>query len=83
VFGEPLVADVERGLEAGGDLWLATDVEEYYGVICELMAAHGHFAEQPIEEPKVPEHDLDYLTNFERKYRIEGRPIYRKHYRLT
>ena len=29
----------------------------------------------------TPEHDLDYLTNFERKYRIEGRPIYRAHYR--
>ena len=40
VFGEPLVADVERTLEAGGDLRVATDVEEYYGVIRALVAEH-------------------------------------------
>jgi tRNA (guanine-N7-)-methyltransferase len=28
------------------------------------------------------ESELDYLTNFERKYRIEGRPIFRAHYIL-
>ena len=33
VFAEPLVADIERGLEPGGDLQVATDVEEYFGVI--------------------------------------------------
>jgi tRNA (guanine-N7-)-methyltransferase len=82
VFAEPLVADVERALEPGGDLWVATDVEEYFGVICELMAAHPRFRDMPPPAPRDPEHDLDYLTNFERKYRIEGRPIYRKHYRL-
>jgi len=27
-------------------------------------------------------HPNDYLTNFERKYRIEGRPIYRASYRM-
>jgi tRNA (guanine-N7-)-methyltransferase len=82
VFAGPLVADVERGLEPGGELWVATDVEEYFGVICALMADHPRFEERPLAEPRAPEHDLDYLTNFERKYRIEGRPIYRKHYRL-
>ncbi len=29
---------------------------------------------------KEPQHDLDYLTNFERKFRKEGRPIYRAVY---
>ena len=47
-----------------------------------LMSAHPEFHSQPIPEPRAPEHDLDYLTNFERKYRIEGRPIYRAYYRL-
>jgi tRNA (guanine-N7-)-methyltransferase len=83
VFGEPLVADVERALEPGGDFWIATDVEEYFGVIRGLVADHPRFREQPAPEPKAPEHDLDYLTNFERKYRIEGRPIYRVHYQLS
>lgn len=82
VFGEPLVCDIERGLEPDGDLHVVTDVEEYFGVICELMGEHPRFRERVLPEPKTPEHDLDYLTNFERKYRLEGRPIYRKHYRL-
>jgi tRNA (guanine-N7-)-methyltransferase len=83
VFCEPLVADVERALEPGGELRVATDVEEYFGVIRGVVAGHPRFREEPVPEPKVPEHDLDYLTNFERKYRIEGRPIYRVHYRLS
>ncbi len=80
VFAEPLVVDIERTLVPGGDLWVATDVEEYFGVIRELVSTHPRFAPQPIAEPGAPEHDLDYLTNFERKYRIEGRPIFRAHY---
>ncbi len=82
VFCEPFVVDVAHALKPGGDFWIATDVEEYYGVMQELMASHPEFSPQSIPEPKDPEHDLDYLTNFERKYRIEGRPIYRAHYRL-
>ncbi|MDR3633880.1 MAG: tRNA (guanosine(46)-N7)-methyltransferase TrmB [Isosphaeraceae bacterium] len=82
VFCEPLVADVERCLEPGGELWVATDVEEYYGVIRELVADHPRFEEQSFPAVTAPEHDHDYLTNFERKYRIEGRPIYRALYRL-
>jgi tRNA (guanine-N7-)-methyltransferase len=83
VFAEPLVADIERALAPGGELRVATDVEEYFGVIRSLVADHPRFQEQPAPEPRVPEHDLDYLTNFERKYRIEGRPIYRVHYLLS
>ncbi len=80
VFAEPLVNDIERTLKPGGSVWLATDVEEYYGVIKDLMHSHEKFIWREIEAPRDPEHELDYLTNFERKYRIEGRPIYRAHY---
>ncbi len=83
VFAEPLVLDIERTLVPGGELHVATDVEEYFGVIRELIAAHPRFAERPLLDVKDPEHDLDYLTNFERKYRIEGRPIYRALYRFV
>lgn len=80
VFAEPLMKDIERTLKPGGSLWIATDVEEYFGVIRDLVSEHTRFTWQELAEPKDPEHELDYLTNFERKYRIEGRPIYRAHY---
>ena len=82
VFAEPLVIAIERTLRPGGDLHVATDVEEYYGVIRSLMETHARFRIQPEPVPNSPEHANDYLTNFERKYRIEGRPIYRAHYRI-
>jgi tRNA (guanine-N7-)-methyltransferase len=82
VFAEPLVVDIERTLVPGGALHVATDVEEYFGVIRDLLGKHPRFREEPAPTPKTPEHDLDYLTNFERKYRIEGRPIWRALYRL-
>jgi tRNA (guanine-N7-)-methyltransferase len=82
VFGEPLVLDLERTLEPGGDLHVATDVAEYFGVIRALMATHPRFQIQAEPVVTTPEHEHDYLTNFERKYRIEGRPIYRAHYRF-
>jgi tRNA (guanine-N7-)-methyltransferase len=81
VFAEPLIVDLERTLVPGGDLHVATDVEDYFRVIRALMATHPRFEVQPEPSPNTPEHDNDYLTNFERKYRIEGRPIHRAHYR--
>ena len=81
VFAEPLVHDLERTLQPGGDLRVATDVRDYFGVIRALIETHPRFEPRPEPEPNTPDHDLDYLTNFERKYRIEGRPIYRAHYR--
>ena len=83
VFGEPLVADVERALVPGGELHVATDVEEYFGVMSSLVATRPRFEPIAPLELGTPESELDYLTNFERKYRIEGRPIFRASYRLS
>jgi tRNA (guanine-N7-)-methyltransferase len=83
VFTDSLVTDVERTLEPRGQLRVASDVEEYFGLIQSLITAHPHFQEVPIPEPKEAQHSSDYLTNFERKYRIEGRPIYRADYVLA
>lgn len=80
VFNEGLVAEVERTLQPGGALHVASDVEEYFLLIRELIAASPRFLERPAPEPGTPEDELDYLTNFERKYRLEGRPIYRAAY---
>ncbi len=34
-----------------------------------------------VEQPAEPAHDLDYLTNFERKFRKQGKEIYRAMFR--
>ena len=82
VFGKPLVMDAERTLIPGAELHVVTDVLEYFGVIQDLMAEHPRFTIQPVPVPPEATHELDYLTNFERKYRLEGRPIYRTLYRF-
>lgn len=83
VFNETLVASIVKTLKPAGELHVATDVEEYFGVIRDLIAAEPRLVE--IEPPPLndPEDNHDYLTNFERKYRIEGRPVYRSSYRLA
>jgi tRNA (guanine-N7-)-methyltransferase len=80
VFTETLIAQIERVLQAGGELHVASDVEEYFTLIRELIAASPRFHQRPAPDVRDPGHDLDYLTNFERKYRIEGRPIFRASY---
>ena len=83
MFCDPFVRDVERALVPGGHFWMATDVADYFAIMNAVMAEHPEFAMQPPPEPTQPEHDLDYLTNFERKYRKEGRPIHRAFAVLT
>ncbi len=83
VFTTEFVSDVARALVDHGDFWFATDVEEYFEVMLAVMTEHPEFSPQPPPLPNEPEHDLDYLTNFERKYRMEGRPIHRAHFRLA
>jgi tRNA (guanine-N7-)-methyltransferase len=80
VFTESLVAEIRRILEPGGQLRVASDVEEYFAVIQDLIAASLQFVELPVPQPNEPRHELDYLTSFERKYLREGRPIFRDIY---
>ncbi len=80
LFTPEFAQECERVLVPGGILYVVTDVEEYFVEIRELVA--GHTAFHVVANPAAPEgsHDLDYLTNFERKFRKEGRPIYRVTY---
>lgn len=73
-------AECERVLRPGGQLHVATDVEEYFAVITSLLAARTLLRPMPPPESKEPEHDLDYLTNFERKSRKRGGPVFRGRY---
>jgi len=60
---------------------VVTDVGDYFAVIKELLQQHTHLKLLPPPDPMEPSHDLDYLTNFERKFRKEGREIYRGVYK--
>jgi tRNA (guanine-N7-)-methyltransferase len=80
VFTPEFAAQCERTLRPGGRLHIATDVGDYFQVMTELLARHTRLLPLPQPEPGTPAHDLDYLTNFERKFRKQGKPIYRALY---
>jgi tRNA (guanine-N7-)-methyltransferase len=68
---------VRDSLLPGGTLHFVTDVADYFDMVRGVMAECPGYAELPPPEENSPQHDMDYLTNFERKFRREGRPIYR------
>jgi tRNA (guanine-N7-)-methyltransferase len=80
VFTPEFVAECARVLAPGGQLLAVTDVEEYSRVIADLLAGHPTLEALPPPAPHEPAHDLDYLTNFERKFRKQARPICRLRY---
>jgi tRNA (guanine-N7-)-methyltransferase len=77
VFTPEFAAGCERVLRPGGVLHVVTDVEEYFGVMRQTVAGHTRLRELPPPPEQAPAHDLDYLTNFERKFRKQGKSIYR------
>jgi tRNA (guanine-N7-)-methyltransferase len=81
LFTEDFAAQCARVLTPGGQLHLASDVEEYFAIITALVERQSGFERLPPPEVKPPAHDLDYLSNFERKYRQQGRPVFRAVYR--
>ena len=80
LFTPEFVAAVARALRPGGRLHFATDVEDYFQRAQQLLRAAPPLHELPPPDAKAPAHDLDYLTNFERKFRKQGKPIYRTCY---
>lgn len=83
VFTEEFAAQCVRVLRPGGRLHLVTDVADYFAMTQELLARQPGVSPLPPPEPKGPEHDMDYLTNFERRFRKQGLPIYRSLYERT
>jgi tRNA (guanine-N7-)-methyltransferase len=83
VFTADFVAECCRILQPGGKLHAATDVPEYADVMMQLLSTQP--ALRPLPQPTAhePAHDLDYLTNFERKFRKQGKPIHRLRYERT
>jgi tRNA (guanine-N7-)-methyltransferase len=80
VFTAEFVRECVRVLRPGGQLHAVTDVAEYAQVMTELLAEQPALRPLPPPEAHEPAHDLDYLTNFERKFRQQGKNIWRKAY---
>jgi tRNA (guanine-N7-)-methyltransferase len=83
VFTAEFVEQASRVLCLDGRLCAATDVEDYYHLMQELLTPRAELGALPPPEPGTPAHDLDYLTNFERKFRKQGKAIYQLCYRKT
>jgi tRNA (guanine-N7-)-methyltransferase len=76
LFTAEFAAECGRVLRPGGRLSLATDVEEYAGRMRQLLAAAPRLRLLPSLDGPAGEG----LTNFERKFRTQGRPIWRMLY---
>ncbi len=75
-----LLENILRATKPGGDskFYWGTDFQEYNEVAQEL------FAETPWLELEIQDAEPTYgiMTNFEKKYREEGRPIYRSVFKI-
>jgi tRNA (guanine-N7-)-methyltransferase len=80
VFTSGFTAAAVRVLALGGRLEVATDVPDYAVMVRELVAGQPALVPLAPPQPGEPRHDLDYLTNFERKFRKQGKPIHRLSY---
>ena len=81
VMNERFARHIERTLQPGGSLHFWSDVEEYFQTTLATLAAMTHLSGPLPVAQRAAEHDLDYRTNFERRVRRAGRPIYRAEFR--
>ena len=77
LFTPEFAGEVARVLQPGGVLHFASDVPDYFEMVTTTLAAEPRFSPLPPPGESAPQHDMDYLTNFERKWRQMGRPIFR------
>lgn len=77
VLNESFLKDTVRTLQPQGRFHFWTDVQEYFEATLEMIADKTPLV-GPLEvAEKVPEHDLDYRTHFERRTRLVKRSVYR------
>ena len=69
------LAACERVLRRDGPLRVVTDDPDYFGQIEEALAARPRLARRPYEPPASANAGELAGSNFERKYRLEGRRI--------
>jgi tRNA (guanine-N7-)-methyltransferase len=80
IFTDSFLTQVIRVLVSGGELRIATDVPDYFDEIIRRVAAQPALAPTPLPVEHSLELGVDYLTNFERKYRKVGKTVFRACY---
>jgi tRNA (guanine-N7-)-methyltransferase len=83
VFTPGFAADSARILRTGGRLLIATDVEEYFGVMTGIIRAMPAFNEVRSETSVGTPEAAGFQTNFERKARQKGTPTWRAEFERT
>jgi tRNA (guanine-N7-)-methyltransferase len=76
LFQEDFPSSLVRTLTPGGLIFLASDVHEYFTQIVQQFTEISHLTQFPWERDQVNKRGKLILTDFERKYRQEGRPIF-------
>lgn len=80
VFTPEFAASVAKALVPGGRLFIATDVEEYFGVMTGLVAELPALRELERSIEDGPPRSDEVLANFERKARQKGGKVWRASY---
>ena len=76
MFTEEFARQSYRILRPGGSLFVVTDVADYAKMVRRTVPATPFVEREPPPE-SAGSHDMDYLTNFERKFRQQGKAIHR------
>jgi len=77
VFTPEFATDAARILVSGGKLHIASDVEEYFGVMSDIVQGMPAFRVLDTNESRESLEAAGFQTNFERKAREQGTPVWR------
>lgn len=77
VFNDEFALQAARVIRPGGMLYLATDVAEYFQVMLTMMTGRPEFVPVHIDREEQADDPSKPVTNFEKKARREGRPVWR------
>ncbi len=83
LFRGDFAATLMRTLKPGGTICLASDVQTYFTSIVQQFSALPKLTQFPWQRDHVTKKGKLIVTDFERKYQKEGRPIYYAGFRKT
>ena len=76
LFHDDFAVALTRTLTPGGTIFLASDVQKYFAEIVRQFATIPELIQFSWERDQVTRKGKPILTDFERKYREEGRPLF-------